>query len=69
MFKGEFMTTEKILNLGLVKISALALELGVPESTIRTWIRRGDIPPACIIKIGGTVFVIVAKLKECMERM
>jgi len=53
--------------LGLMTIKELAKELGKPESTVRTWKRRGDIPPYMFKEIGGTVFVKVEKLKEWLE--
>ena len=53
--------------LGLMKIKDLAHELKTPESTLRTWKRRGDIPLSCFKEIGGTVFVRVEKFKEWLE--
>lgn len=55
------------LMLGLMKIKDLAQELKTPESTLRTWKRRGDIPLSCFKEIGGTVFVRVEKFKEWLE--
>ena len=52
---------------GLMKIKDLANELKTPESTIRTWKRRGDIPLSCFKEIGGTVFVRVEQFKEWLD--
>ena len=53
---------------GLMKIKDLAQELKTPESTIRTWKRRGDIPLSCFKEIGGTVFVKVEEFKKWLEK-
>lgn len=52
---------------GLMTIKDLAEELGKPESTIRTWKRRGDLPPSLFKNIGGTVFVRQEKFKEWVD--
>lgn len=44
---------------GIVSIKDFAKQLGKPESTVRTWKLRGDIPNECFLTIGGTVFVKV----------
>ena len=49
--------------LGIIKLKEFAKMLGVPESTVRTWKRRGDIPKECFITIGVTVFVKEAETK------
>lgn len=46
----------------------LAKELNKPESTIRTWKRRGDLPLFIFKEIGGTVFVKADKFKEWIEK-
>lgn len=56
------------LMIGLMKIKDLAQELKTPESTIRTWKRRGDIPLSCFKEIGGTVFVKVEKFREWLDK-
>ena len=53
--------------LGLMTLKDLAKELNKPESTIRTWKRRGDIPSSLFKNIGGTVFVRVEKFKEWLD--
>lgn len=53
--------------LGLMTLKELSKELQKPESTIRTWRRRGDLPPSLFKEIGGTVFVRVEKLKEWID--
>lgn len=51
----------------LLTLKELAKELGKPESTIRTWKRRGDLPSSIFKEIGGTVFVRAEKLKEWID--
>ena len=51
---------------GIVSIKDFAKLIGKPESTIRTWKRRGDIPAICFVTIGSTVFVKVNQFMECM---
>lgn len=51
-----------------MKIKAFATELGVPESTVRTWRRRRDIPSSCFKEIGGTVFVKVEETKKWLDK-
>ncbi len=41
----------------LIKLEDLAKELKTNINTIKTWRRRGDIPPYVFHKIGGTVYV------------
>lgn len=52
---------------GLMTLKDLAEQLGKPESTIRTWKRRGDLPPSLFKNIGGTVFVRTEKFKEWID--
>lgn len=52
--------------LGVIKLKQFAEMLGVPESTVRTWKRRGDIPANCFLTIGVTVFVREAEAKAFM---
>ena len=54
-------------NLGLAKLKDVAKEMNVPESTIRTWRQRGDIPDDCFKVIGGTVFVKINKFRNWVE--
>lgn len=55
------------LNLfGILSIKEFAKQLGKPESTIRTWKLRGDIPEICFVTIGSTVFVKVNQFMESM---
>lgn len=50
----------------ILKLKDFAKEIKIPESTIRTWKRRGQIPESCFLVIGSTVFVKVDVFKECM---
>ena len=53
--------------LGLMTLKDFANELGKPESTVRTWKRRGDLPSYLFKTIGGTVFVRAEKIKEWID--
>lgn len=53
---------------GIIKIKEFAKELGVPESTVRTWRRRCDIPSSCFKNIGGSVFVKVDEMKNWLSQ-
>ena len=48
---------ESLFN--IMKIKDFAKQMGIPESTVRTWRRRGEIPEQCFLVIGSTVFVKV----------
>ncbi len=54
-----------MLNFNILKIKDFAKEIGVAESTVRTWKRRGEIPESCFLVIGSTIFVKVDVFKEC----
>ncbi len=60
------MNTQALNSFGIVSIKDFAKQLGKPESTIRTWKLRGDIPATCFLIIGSTVFVKVNQFMECM---
>ena len=51
----------------LITIKELAKELGKPESTIRTWKQRGELPPEIFKTIGGTIFVRAEKFREWVD--
>ena len=50
----------------IMKIKEFAIELNIPESTIRTWKRRGNIPAECFVVIGSTVFIKVEIFENWM---
>lgn len=52
----------------LLSIKEFSGKLKKPESTIRTWIRRGDIPKDIIKKIGSTVFIREERFNEWVEK-
>lgn len=52
---------------GLMSIKDFAKELNKPESTIRTWKRRGELPPSIFKEIGGTVFIRAEKFQEWLD--
>ena len=35
----------------IMKIKDFAKQIGIPESTVRTWRRRGEIPEQCFFSI------------------
>ena len=57
------MITENSL-FNIIPIKEFARQLGKPESTIRTWKRRGDIPAHCFKEVGNTIFVKVKEIQE-----
>lgn len=52
---------------GLMTIKDFSKQLGKPESTVRTWIRRGELSPLFLKKIGSTVFIKTDKFKEWVD--
>lgn len=52
---------------GLMTIKEFAQKMKKPESTIRTWKNRGDLPEELFKKIGGDVFIKVEKFKTWIE--
>ena len=52
----------------LMTIKDFAKALHKPESTIRTWKRRGDLPPFLFKQIGNDVFIKKQKFKEWLEK-
>lgn len=51
----------------LLTIKDFSKQLGKPESTVRTWIRRGELPSFLLKKIGSTVFIKSDKFKEWID--
>ena len=51
----------------LMSIKDFAKEIKKPESTIRTWKRRKDIPENIFKDIAGTVFVRPSKFREWLD--
>lgn len=49
---------------GVISIKEFSKEINTPESTVRTWKRKGFIPQDCFKTIGGRVFVRVERAKE-----
>ena len=54
--------------LDLLTLKDFSKELGKPESTVRTWIRRGELPENMIVKIGGTIFIHIEKFKNWIDK-
>lgn len=52
---------------GLISLKDFAKQLNTPESTVRTWKQRGDIPSFLFKKVGGTVFVRENRIKEWVD--
>lgn len=53
---------------GIIKLKELAKYLSVPESTVRTWKRRGNLPQNCFICIGGTVYAKVNEVQNWIDK-
>lgn len=64
MQKGITMELFKIM-----KLKDFAKEINTPESTVRTWKRRGEIPANCFLIIGSTVFVRIKEIQLWMSQM
>lgn len=62
------------MNSGLLSIKEVAELLQSKESTVRTWIKRGQIPSHLIFKIGATVRIREEKFNnwingnECLQK-
>lgn len=54
-------------NFNIMRIKDFAKQIGISENTIRTWKRRGNIPPKCFLCVGGTVFVKVKAVQQWIE--
>lgn len=52
---------------GLISIKKFADEMEKPESTIRTWKRRGDLPSFLFKKIGGDIFIKIERFKKWVD--
>lgn len=53
----------------IIKLTDFAEKIGIPESTVRTWRRRKDIPAECFKVIGSTVFVRVKEMQEWLDKV
>lgn len=53
----------------IMKIKDFAKQIGIPESTVRTWRRRGEIPEQCFFIIGSTVFVKVEEVRKWISQV
>lgn len=53
----------------IMKLKDFAKEIGIPESTVRTWKRREEIPAVCFKIIGSTVFVKVKEMQEWIAQV
>lgn len=56
-------------NFKIMKLKDFAKEIQTPESTVRTWKRRGDIPAECFLCIGSTIFVRVNKIQQWISQI
>lgn len=56
-------------DFNLMKLKDFAKEISTPESTVRTWKRRGEIPASCFLIIGSTVFVRVKEIQQWMAQI
>lgn len=53
----------------IMKIKDFAKQIGIPESTVRTWRRRGEILEQCFFIIGSTVFVKVEEVRKWISQV
>lgn len=53
--------------IGLITLKEFAKLLDKPESTIRTWKDRGELPAFLFKKVGGTVFVRENRIQEWID--
>lgn len=51
----------------IIPLKDFAKQLNKPESTIRTWKRRGELPSFLFKKIGNDIFIKKQKFKEWIE--
>ena len=51
----------------LITIKEFSKELGKPESTVRTWIRRGELPSSVLRKIGSTMFIKTDEFQNWLD--
>ncbi|MCD7779644.1 MAG: helix-turn-helix domain-containing protein [Candidatus Gastranaerophilales bacterium] len=54
-------------NFGIMSLKEFAKSIGKPESTIRTWRRRAEIPDECFVEIGKSIFIKTEKFKNWLE--
>lgn len=57
-----------MLDFNIMKLKDFAKAICTPESTVRTWKRRGEIPPRCFKVIGTTVYVRVDEMQEWIKQ-
>lgn len=53
--------------IGLISLQEFAKLLNKPESTIRTWKDREQLPAFLFKKVGGTVFVRENRIQEWID--
>jgi hypothetical protein len=61
------MNESKDFDSGLITLAEFAKKMKKPESTIRTWKRRGDLPSFLFKKIGGDVFIKRKRYEKWVE--
>ena len=57
-----------MLDFNIMKLKDFAKAICTPESTVRTWKRRGEIPSSCFKVIGSTVYVRVDEMQELIKQ-
>lgn len=68
MIKSRWKNKGVSMSINLLKIEDFAKLIKTPPSTVRTWIRRGDIPATVYKKIGATIFILTDKFKTWVDR-
>ena len=51
----------------LITFKSFCLKLNANQNTVKTWKRRGDLPPEIFFKIGGTLYVLEDKFDEWVQ--
>jgi len=53
---------------GLINLKEFSKGLGVPESTVRTWKRRGELPSFLFKSIGNSIFIKIKAYEKWLEQ-
>ncbi len=54
-------------DFNVITLKEFANSIHKPESTVRTWKRRGNMPASCFATIGNTVFVRVNAVQAFLD--
>lgn len=51
----------------LITFEGFCTKLKANPNTVKTWKRRGDLPPEIFFKIGGTLYILEDKFDEWVQ--